>query len=189
MAYFAFLRLARFCGADAIHVGSIGGKLPHAIIGDDSELKSRVSWLLARMSSIHRTMPIVSGGMHPGSVEWNVKRLGSDIILQAGSGVIGHPDGPYAGGKAMWAAVKAVVDNVPAYNAAREVPELETAFRKWGYLDRNGIHALDELWETPQVSEPNVVIHTEGGAVIWGDVSARGDFVGRDQISKEEDVE
>jgi ribulose 1,5-bisphosphate carboxylase large subunit-like protein len=185
LAYFVFLKMARLCGADGIHMGSIGGKLPHAIIGDDSELRSRVSWLRARIPGINRTMPIISGGMHPGSVEWNAGRLGGEIILQAGSGVIGHPDGPCAGGKAMRAAVQALLDGIPTHEAARSVPELETALRKWGYLDGQGIHTLDELWHGEHLHS-NVVIHTEGGAVVWGDVKAGGDFVGRDQKKEDE---
>lgn len=180
MAYFVFLKLARFCGADAIHMGSVGGKLPHAIVGDDGELRSRVSWLRARLRGINMTMPIVSGGMHPGSVAWNVKRLGSDIIVQAGSGVSGHPGGPTAGGRAMRAAVEAVQVGVPAYEAARTVPELAVALNKWGYLDEDGVHTLDEFADKPPVA-PNIVIYTEGGSVVVGDVHAGRDFVGRDQ--------
>lgn len=180
MAFFVFLKLARWCGADAIHLGSVGGQLPHAIVGDDSELRSRVAWLRARLPGVNPTMPIVSGGIHPGSVEWNLERLGSDIIVQAGSGVLGHPNGPAAGGRALWAAVEAAQADIPPYEAARTVPELAAALQQWGYLDGEGIHTLDEFAEKPPVA-PNVVIYTEGGSVVVGDVHAGRDFVGRDQ--------
>jgi ribulose-bisphosphate carboxylase large chain len=182
MAYFVFLKLARLCGADAIHMGSVGGKLPHAIIGDDSELRSRVSWLRARIKGLHKTMPIISGGMHPGSVAWNIERLGSDIIIQAGSGVLGHPDGPRAGGRAMRAAVDAALAEKPMHQAAHEVIELAAAIEKWGYLDADGIHTLAELWgDAPSSSSSNIVVSTQGGSVVFGNVNTQGNFIGRDQ--------
>lgn len=187
MAFFVFLKLARLCGADGIHMGSVGGKLPHAIIGDDSELRSRAGWLRARIKGMPQTIPIISGGMHPGSVEWNVKRLGTDIIIQAGSGVLGHPDGPRAGGTAMRAAVEAAMRDIPTYEAAHSVPELRVALRKWGFLDEKGIHNLEEFDEKPVTPVPNIVIHTEGGAIVWGDVNAQGNFIGRDQHQSKEE--
>lgn len=187
MAFFVFLKLARLCGADGIHMGSVGGKLPHAIIGDDSELRSRAAWLRARIQNIRQTIPIISGGMHPGSVEWNVRRLGRDIIIQAGSGVLGHSDGPRAGGTAMRAAVEAVMRDIPTYEAARSVSELEVALRTWGYLDERGIHTFEEFDDKSVTPVPNIVIHTDGGAVVWGNVNTQGDFVGHNQHRLEEE--
>jgi ribulose-bisphosphate carboxylase large chain len=180
MGFFVLLKLARLCGADAMHMGSVGGQLPHAIVGDDSELRSRVSWLRARLRDVKTTMPIISGGIHPGSVAWNIERLGSDIIVQAGSGVLGHPGGANAGGQAMRAAIEAAQVKMPAYEAARTVPELAAALDKWGYLDAQGIHTLDEFADKPPLM-PNITIYTEGGSVVIGDVHAGRDFVGRDQ--------
>jgi ribulose 1,5-bisphosphate carboxylase large subunit-like protein len=181
MAYFVLLKLARLCGADAMHMGSVGGKLPHAIIGDDSELRSRVSWLRARIKGVRKTMPIVSGGMHPGSVAWNMERLGSNIIIQAGSGVLGHPGGPRAGGRAMRVAVETALLEKPMSIAARETLELAAAVEKWGYLDSEGIHTLAELWGDSETLSSNIVVSTEGGSVVFGNVNAQGNFIGRDQ--------
>ena len=175
------MKFARLCGADAIHMGSVGGKLPHAIIGDDSELRSRVSWLRARIKGIHKTMPIISGGMHPGSVAWNIERLGSNIIIQAGSGVLGHPGGPQAGGRAMRAAVDAALIEKPMHKALREVPELAAAVEKWGYLDSEGIHTLAELRGDNAALSGNIIVNTQGGSVVFGNVSTQGNFIGRDQ--------
>ena len=190
VAFFVLLKMARFCGADAMHVGSIGGRLPHAIIGDDSQLRSRISWLRARSHRVHPSLPILSGGLHPGNLERNIQRLGRDVIVQAGSGVLAHPDGPRAGGKAMRDALNAVLAGVPCPEAARASPELETALRRWGYLDEEGVHDLDALWAEPSPSASQVTIQTSGGAFVIGDVYTKGgDFIGRDQRRREEESE
>lgn len=184
IAFFVFLKLARLCGADAIHMGSVGGKLPHAITGDDSELRSRVSWLRARIRGMHETMPILSGGIHPGSVAWNMERLGSNVIIQAGSGVLGHPGGPQAGGRAMQMAVEAYLLDKPMKIAAHESLELAAAIEKWGYLDSEGIHTLAELWGDSSTTSSNIIVNTQGGSVVFGNIDTQGgNFVGRDQAS------
>lgn len=166
-----------------MHIGSIGGSLPHALIGDDGELRSRVSWLRQRVKEVRRTLPILSGGLHPGNVGWNITRLGSEAILQAGSGVLAHPDGARAGGTAIRTAVEQAVLGVPAYEAARQNPSLKVALEKWGYLDGAGIHSLMDLWQDKQATgQDRIVIQTQGGAVVLGDVNVSGGkFVGRDE--------
>ena len=42
-----------------------------------------------------------SGGLHPGTIGESITRLGEDIIVQAGGGVLGHPWGIEAGVEAM----------------------------------------------------------------------------------------
>lgn len=183
LSFFVLLKLARWAGADAMHIGSIGGSLPHALIGDDGELRSRVSWLRQRVKEVRRTLPILSGGLHPGNVGWNITRLGSEAILQAGSGVLAHPDGARAGGTAIRTAVEQAVLGVPAYEAARQNPSLKVALEKWGYLDGAGIHSLMDLWQDKQATgQDRIVIQTQGGAVVLGDVNVSGGkFVGRDE--------
>jgi hypothetical protein len=44
---------------------------------------------------------MASGGLHPGLVPELVDRCGTDIGVQAGGGVHGHPDGTHAGAKAQ----------------------------------------------------------------------------------------
>ena len=56
-----------------------------------------------------RVFPVASGGLHPKSVPKLVKRMGKDIIIQAGGGIHGHPGGTIAGAKAMRAAVERVI--------------------------------------------------------------------------------
>jgi ribulose-bisphosphate carboxylase large chain len=186
LSYFVLLKLARWVGADGIHIGSIGGSLPHAIIGDDGELLSRVNWLRAGTKTLRRACPIVSGGIHPGNVEWNIKRLGREIILQSGSGVLAHPDGPRAGAAAMRAAVVSTTMNMPTFECAANDPALRTALEKWGYLNGKGIHTYQEMIKNSSV-EGHTVINTAGGMVVMGDVTVQGgQLIGRDSQASDQ---
>jgi ribulose-bisphosphate carboxylase large chain len=76
--------------------------------------------------------PVASGGPHPGGVHKEIRMLGRDIILQAGGGIHGHPDGTRAGACAMRQAVDAAVAGIPPATYAAEHPELKRALDKWG---------------------------------------------------------
>jgi 2,3-diketo-5-methylthiopentyl-1-phosphate enolase len=77
-------------------------------------------------------MPVVGGGVHPGTVETYVSDLGPDIVLGAGGAVQGHPDGPAAGADAMRQAIDAAMAGRPVTDAAAEHPELARALEKFG---------------------------------------------------------
>jgi ribulose 1,5-bisphosphate carboxylase large subunit-like protein len=189
ISFFVLLKLSRWMGADGVHVGSIGGAMSHAIIGDDSELRSRVNWLRTRLREVKQSYPILSGGLQPGNVGINITRLGKDSIIQAGSGVQAHPEGPRAGGKAMRAAVDAAIGGTPIVDKAKQVPELRRAIEEWGYLDDKGFHKWSDLEpETKTPASPNYVINTQGGTVVLGNVDTQGgDFTGRDSTGKKDD--
>jgi len=78
------------------------------------------------------TFPVSSGGLHPGKVAHELATLGTDIILQAGGGIHGHPDGTAAGARAMRQAVDAFLAGVPAEEYARDHSELRRALKLWG---------------------------------------------------------
>ena len=58
--------------------------------------------------------------------------LGRDIILQAGGGIHGHPDGTRAGAAAMRQAVDAALAGIAPAQYAKDHPELKRALDKWG---------------------------------------------------------
>lgn len=185
LSFFVMLKLSRWMGADGVHIGSIGGSLPHALIGDDSELRSRVTWLRTRLREIKQTYPILSGGLHPGNIGWNITRFGKDVIIQAGSGVQAHPNGPRSGGKAMRQAVDVALSETPIKDAAQQCPEFKAALEKWGYLDGDGIHKWTDLTLDAGTADSKIVINASGGTVIMGNVdTGGGKFVGRDDMSK-----
>ena len=69
--------------------------------------------------------------MHPGIVAANVEHLGTDLVIQAGGGIHGHPNGTRAGAKAMVQAAEAAFQGIPAQEYAKNHPELALALEKW----------------------------------------------------------
>ena len=97
---------------DSAHVGMIGG------YGNDEEdtiykaMKSLLYW---------SCVPALSCGLHPGMVESLTYKVGNDVLLNCGGAIHGHPQGSYAGAKAMRDAID-----------GNDSPEYQTAIAKWG---------------------------------------------------------
>ncbi|MBJ8192565.1 2,3-diketo-5-methylthiopentyl-1-phosphate enolase, partial [Bacillus cereus] len=54
------------------------------------------------------SMPVPSAGIHPGLVPLIVRDFGTDVVVNAGGGIHGHPLGTEAGGRAFVQAIEAV---------------------------------------------------------------------------------
>jgi ribulose-bisphosphate carboxylase large chain len=76
--------------------------------------------------------PVASGGLHPLHIPTLVDNLGIDIVIQAGGGVHGHPQGTRAGAKAMRQAAEAAVQKISLAEYARTHPELARVLEVWG---------------------------------------------------------
>ena len=123
-----FARLVRWLGGDQLHTGSVSGKMSHEageVVGDN-----RV--LTGPCFGRKRVFPVSSGGLHPGKVFAELEALGTDIVLQAGGGIHGHPDGTAAGAMAMRQAVDAFMEGIPLEEHAKQHYELERALKRWG---------------------------------------------------------
>ena len=82
----------------------------------------------------HGVKPVFAtsgGGLHPVSVARELDALGTDIILMAGAGIYGHPDGIASGARAMRQAVDAYIDGQTAEAYAKDHFELERALNYW----------------------------------------------------------
>jgi ribulose-bisphosphate carboxylase large chain len=121
-------RIIRMLGADQLHTGTVSGKMSH----DAAEVKASIEVLKCACAGMKPAFPVSSGGLHPGNVAHEIATLGTDIVLQAGGGIHGHPDGTAAGVRAMRQAVDAYMDGVNAQEYAKDHYELERALRKWG---------------------------------------------------------
>lgn len=120
-------QFARLAGVDHIHTGTAGlGKL------ENEDTVGINEWLASELYGLNDVLPCASGGLHPGIVDRLIDALGTNIIVQAGGGIHGHPDGTEAGARALRAAVEAAVEGEPLETRASSVPELETALEKWG---------------------------------------------------------
>ena len=56
------------------------------------------------------------------------------IVIQAGGGTQGHPDGIEAGAKAIVQSIEAYKQNIPLKVYAEKHKELRRALEKWGHL-------------------------------------------------------
>jgi 2,3-diketo-5-methylthiopentyl-1-phosphate enolase len=74
--------------------------------------------------------------MYPGLVPTLMEEMGNDIVIMAGGGIHGHPQGTIAGAKAFRQAIDAVMQGIPLSEAAKDKPELKTAIEVWGIFKR-----------------------------------------------------
>ena len=121
-------KLVRSAGGDQLHTGSVSGKMGSKageVLADNIEITKPLSYLKP-------VFPVSSGGLHPGKVAAEISKLGTDIILQAGGGIHGHPEGTTAGTRAMLQAAEAAVLGIPAREYSLSHPELAAALAKWG---------------------------------------------------------
>lgn len=124
-----FATLSRMVGGDALHVGTFGvGKMKGAAHED---LANRDMCLTDELP-YKRVMPVASGGVHPGMIKKFVEIAGTELQIQAGGGVSGHPGGVRGGARAMVQAVDAAAANVPLDVYAKDHAELAAAIKKWG---------------------------------------------------------
>jgi len=120
-------QFARLAGVDHIHTGTAGlGKLANEDTVGINE------WLRSDLYGTTDVLPVASGGLHPGIVDQLLDAVGTNVCVQAGGGVHGHPDGTEAGARALRQAVEAYVDGESLEHRAESVPALATALEEWG---------------------------------------------------------
>ena len=116
MTMLVLAKLARLAGIDQLHTGTVVGKMDGSkedVININQSLREdaginrvlREDW-----GKIKPTLPIASGGLHPGLVKKLIQILGPDIIINFGGGLHGHPNGSIAGARACWQSVKLAID-------------------------------------------------------------------------------
>ncbi len=130
---------ARIIGVDQIHIGTGIGKL-EGDIGDVEDIAEEISMkdvkatqnrLAQKWGKIKSVLPVSSGGLHPGHVPFLMKHLGKDLVIQAGGGIHGHPQGTKAGAMAMRQAVDAVMKKKTLKEYSKTHGELGEALGKW----------------------------------------------------------
>ena len=140
MSMLALAEISRLIGVDQLHIGTAVGKME----GGAKEIISIVEDIEGKMitkkghrlaenwGKIKPVFAVCSGGLHPLHVPALVKLFGKDIIIQAGGGCHGHPDGTVEGAAAMRQAVDATEKGIPLKKYATTHRELRRAFEKWG---------------------------------------------------------
>lgn len=123
MAYSVVLgTLMAHCGADAVLYPAHYGSLPF-----DSAEEARIRDSLRSRN----VFPVPSAGIHPGIVPKALADYGQDVILNAGTGIMDHPDGPTAGVRAFFEALERT--RVGDSLSPETLPEgpLRRALQKW----------------------------------------------------------
>ena len=119
--------VARIIGVDQLHVGTVVGKMSET----KQEVVENIDACKSKLGDLRRVLPVASGGVHPRLVPALLETFGKDVVLQAGGGIHGHPDGTVAGARAMREAVDAVLADVPLEEYAKSHRELAAALQHW----------------------------------------------------------
>jgi len=136
-------KTARLIGVDQLHIGAIlgkmkGGKEEVVEIGEEIEDRiihenKKAHVLEQYWNGIKPVLAVCSGGLHPGKIPGLMGAMGNNIVMQFGGGCHGHPDGTYAGAKAIRQALDAAIKDIPLKEYAKKNKELKKALEKWGY--------------------------------------------------------
>lgn len=130
-------KLARLAGIDELHIGTVVGKME----GGKDEVLSMHRFLRSPWFGLKTTMHVASGGLHPGHVEALLEILGdTDVIINMGGGIHGHPQGTYVGARAARQAIDLVLsgNHLAKVLETKQPQELYQALKTWGVVDKNG---------------------------------------------------
>ena len=113
-------KITRLAGADFQINGHPFGKFPvtNKMFYRSFKFFTQPWWHIKPM------MYACSGGTTQMAVEKIVKEVGTDVMLAAGGGVHGHPDGSEAGARSMRQAIDAAMKDIPVTEYAKDHVEL-----------------------------------------------------------------
>jgi ribulose-bisphosphate carboxylase large chain len=143
MTMLSLAKIYRLIGMDQLHTGTVVGKMEggekevvdcnkvitNKIVDEEDYYVLHQDW-----GNIKPTLPVASGGLYPNVVYKLLNILGTDLVIQAGGGVHGHPDGTKVGATAMRQAVQAYIDRIDLNDYAQSHSELKKALEKWKYI-------------------------------------------------------
>ncbi len=110
-------------GADAVLYPAHYGSLPFDPIEEGK---------IREILRSRNVFPVPSAGIHPGIVPQALKDYGNDVILNAGTGIMDHPENPSAGVKAFFEALERCA-NQDSFELEKVPPgALRQALEKWG---------------------------------------------------------
>ena len=119
--------IARIIGVDQLHVGTVVGKMSET----KAEVLENIDACKGELGGLKTVLPVASGGLYPSLVPALLETFGNDVVLQAGGGIHGHPDGTVAGAKAMRQAVDAILEKKTLEEYAKKHKELKAAMNHW----------------------------------------------------------
>ena len=119
--------VARIIGVDQLHVGTVVGKMSET----KTEVQENIAVCKSEMGGLKPVLPVASGGLYPGLVPALLEIFGNDVVLQAGGGIHGHPDGTVCGATAMRQAVDATLEGKTLEEYAKTHNELAASLKQW----------------------------------------------------------
>lgn len=104
----------RLTGVDGIHTGTIFGKMGTGKLDVDKEetFGSNQALLDPNFGNLKKVIPIASGGVGVRNIGKIVEALAPHVVITAGGGIHGHPDGSQAGATSMVQAKDAALQGV-----------------------------------------------------------------------------
>jgi ribulose-bisphosphate carboxylase large chain len=145
MSSVVMAKIMRLLGVDSLHGGAPKTKMENydepKLIQEALQAQNTPSGPVALgqnwfgMKGVWHT---ASGGLHPGTIGESIKKLGEDIILQAGGGVLGHPWGIEAGVEAMVQARDIAIQRLDIELWIKNNPDsaLAKAASFWGFAPK-----------------------------------------------------
>ena len=119
--------VARIIGVDQLHVGTVVGKMSET----KAEVLENIDACKTPLGNLKTVLPVASGGLYPTLVPALLETFGNDVVIQAGGGIHGHPEGTAAGAKAMRQAVDAALKKETLEEYAKSNKELKIALKHW----------------------------------------------------------
>ncbi|MFX0076152.1 MAG: type III ribulose-bisphosphate carboxylase [Candidatus Hermodarchaeota archaeon] len=131
--------IARMQGVDQLHIGGLG-----KLAGDEKEVRDNYNKIASNSNEagnevleqmwygMKNVLSVCSGGVHPGIIHRLMDLLSTDIAVQVGGGVLGHPEGTKSGAMALRQAINAYMENIDVNQYAKNHPELKQALKLWG---------------------------------------------------------
>ncbi|OJE41369.1 2,3-diketo-5-methylthiopentyl-1-phosphate enolase [Bacillus proteolyticus] len=119
-------KLLRYAGADFSLFPSPYG----SVALEKKEALNISKYLTEEDTFFKKSFAVPSAGIHPGFVPFILRDFGKDVVINAGGGIHGHPNGAQGGGKAFRTAIDATLQSKPLH----EVDEinLHSALQIWG---------------------------------------------------------
>lgn len=126
-------KLMRLAGADLVLFPSPYG----SVVMPKEENLAVKDALLTPMHGLRTSFPVPSAGIHPGLVPLILKDFGTDVVVNAGGGIHGHPMGTAAGGQAFRQAITATMNGVSLVSLREAADQqgnepLQAAINAWG---------------------------------------------------------
>jgi ribulose-bisphosphate carboxylase large chain len=127
--FVAWSKLARLAGADHLHTNGFSNKFYET----DDEVHRSIEAVRQPLLGGYQTLPVLSSGQWAGLAPETYRRTATtDLLVLAGGGIHGHPDGAAAGVTAMREAWRCAVAGGDLADTAARVPELRRAIETFG---------------------------------------------------------